>query len=489
MKYCFHKKTFIAQHEQADQLAISGTEGTFTWKEFEVKVSEIIAFFKVHELDQAFNPIIIYGHKNAAMLAAMYACMSMNIPYIPVDSSYPTNRVSKIIAAAQTNLIINTSSADLKEFHTSEIVLNQSITIVNRPKPFKSHLSNVLDLVYIIFTSGSTGEPKGVQISNEAVQSFTKWMSSEDFRFSNKDVFINTALLSFDLSVFEVMTFAAVGASIVLNAKEETSDQSVLLNKIDKYQGTVWVSTPSFAFLYSRLEEDERLKSIHTFLFCGEILPHNLAKTLRIKYNNTKIVNTYGPTEATVATTIINITDEILEKYNPLPVGKCKMDSELLIVDEEIIIVGPNVSVGYINRPDLNMEKFISRDKQRAFKTGDKGYLENGLLFFNGRNDDMVKLHGYRIEINEITSVLHNLPYVFQAATVALERGGVVKKIVSLVTLKPNEHKTSQEIKEDLKMTIPDYMVPADIKLVTEIPLNQNGKADKKALIKLYMGK
>ena len=489
MKYCFHKKAFISQNEKADQLAIIGAERVYTWDDFEVKVSKIIAFFKDHELDCSYNPVIIYGHKSAEMMTAIYACMSMNIPYIPVDSSYPINRISKIIAAAQTNLIINTTTADLKDFNISEIVLNQNISLVGRPNKFSSHLSNVLDLVYIIFTSGSTGEPKGVQISNEAVQSFVKWMSSEDFEFTNNDVFINTALLSFDLSVFEVMTFAAVGASIMLNTKDETSDQDVLLNKIDHLQGTVWISTPSFAFLYSRLDKDERLNSVHTFLFCGEILPHNLANELRFKYEKAKIINTYGPTEATVATTIINITDEVLEKYNPLPVGKSKMDSQLLIVDEEIVIVGPNVSVGYINRPDLNPEKFIKIDQQRAFKTGDKGYIENDLLFFNGRNDDMIKLHGYRIEINEITAVLHDLPYVFQAATVALERGGVVKKIVSLVALKANKVKTVQEIKNDLKATIPDYMVPADIKLVTKIPLNQNGKADKKALIKMYMGK
>ena len=285
------------------------------------------------------------------------------------------------------------------------------------------------------------------------------------------------------------MTFAAIGGSIVLNTKEETSHPDKLLDKIKALNGTVWVSTPSFAFLYSRLDKDSRLDSIHTYLFCGEVLPHNLAKELTIKYTPARVINTYGPTEATVATTILTITPEILEQHNPLPVGASKMDSQLFIDNDEIIIAGPNVSVGYINRPDLNPEKFIQIDGMRAFKTGDKGYIKNGLLFFHGRNDDMVKLHGYRIEINEITAVLHNLDYVFQAATVALERGGTVKKIVSLVTLKPDESKNAQDIKADLQKTLPDYMVPSDIKFVEKIPLNQNGKADKKALIKLYMGK
>lgn len=489
MKYCFQKKIFIEVEENIDRMAVSGTYGEYTWKEFYTKVNDLISIFESEKLSSDFNPVIVYGHKSADMMVAIYACMSLNIPYIPVDSSYPINRINKIIEAASCNLIINTTNDSLADYSISEIKLNTQISYSKSVNKHKSHPKNLLDLVYIIFTSGSTGEPKGVQISNEAVRSFTKWMSSDDYNFNSSDVFINTALLSFDLSVFEVMTFSAIGASIVLNSKEETSNQNLLLEKVQKINGTVWVSTPSFAFLYSRLEKDNRLDSIHTFLFCGEILPHNLAKELHQKYSKSRLINTYGPTEATVATTIVEITDEILEKYNPLPVGISKMDSRLEIEDEEIIIIGPNVSVGYINRDDLNIEKFGLKNNQRSFKTGDKGYIEDNMLFFFGRNDDMVKLHGYRIEINEITSVLHNLPYIFQAATVALERGGIVKKIVSLVLLKHGETKTVVEIKEDLKKTLPEYMVPADIKMVTDIPLNQNGKADKKALIKLYMGK
>ncbi len=489
MKYSFSEKVFIDLEHGANKFAIHGSNGSYSWATFSNKVNELIDFFENEGLNQTFNPIIIYGHKSADMLVAIYACMSMNIPYIPIDSVYPEARVRKIIDSSSCNLIINTCKKRLDLFSTSEILLNKGISFFKKEERFILLKSNELDLVYIIFTSGSTGEPKGVQISNEAVKSFTKWMTSDDFGFSNTDVFINTALLSFDLSVFEVMTFGALGATIALNTKEESSHQEVLLNKIASLNGTIWISTPSFAFLYSRLDSDPRLRSVRTFLFCGEVLPHNLAKELTQKYRHAKVVNTYGPTEATVATTILNITADVLDKHNPLPVGFSKMDSKLLIENEEIIIVGPNVSVGYINRPDLNPKKFTSINGQRAFRTGDKGYLKDNMLFFYGRNDDMVKLHGYRIEINEITSVLHNLPYIFQAATVALERGGIVKKIVSLVSLKKNEIKNTNHLKFDLKKVLPDYMIPADIKIVDKIPLNQNGKTDKEELIKLYLRK
>ncbi|MFK8046222.1 MAG: AMP-binding protein [Crocinitomicaceae bacterium] len=489
MKFCFEKKTFIELEIEPHKLAVQGTDGKYNWQQFHKRVNDIISYFKEFDLDRSFNPVVIYGHKSSDMVAGIYACIAMNIPYVPVDIAYPDDRVQKIIDSSKCNLLLNTTSERLQQFNTSEVHIESNLSYFPLESKFNSQSSNTLGLVYIIFTSGSTGEPKGVQLDNEAVRSFTKWMTSSDYQFSSADTFINTALLSFDLSVFEVMTFGALGGSILLNSKEECGNQDLLLNKIENYSATVWISTPSFAFLYSRLDPDQRLNSVHTFLFCGEVLPHSLAKDLLVKYQPAKVINTYGPTEATVATTIVKITPDIIEKFNPLPVGYSKMDSQIILDKEEIVIVGPNVSVGYINRPDLNSEKFITINNQKAFKTGDKGYLEDNMLFFHGRNDDMVKLHGYRIEINEITSVLHNLSYVIQAATVALERGGIVKKIVSLVVIKPKVNKTVAQIKDDLKKNLPDYMIPSDIKEVDTIPLNQNGKADKKALIEIYLGK
>ena len=340
--------------------------------------------------------------------------------------------------------------------------------------------------MYLIFTSGSTGEPKGVQISTEAVQSFVRWMCN-DFGFHANEVFVNTAILSFDLSVFEVMTFSALGGTLLLNSSDTGANPNLLLPRIQKYSGTTWVSTPSFSLMYSRLGEDERLQSIRNFLFCGEVLPNPLAKSLLNNFPKAKVINTYGPTEATVATTLVFITPEIVEQHNPLPVGKSKPESDLLIEEGEIVIVGPNVSVGYVNNPELNEQKFVNRNGQRAFKTGDVGYLKEGMLFFNGRNDDLVKLHGYRIELNEITSALNDLAYVAHGEAVALRRNGEVKKIVGLVQLAASKEISKESIQQDLEKTLPHYMIPSDIKQVEKIPLNQNGKADKKLLQEIYL--
>lgn len=486
MKFCFDSKEFIENEITPKKLAVIGDDIELTWKQFHDNVNHLCDQFINQGLNKTDFPVMVYGHKSAFMLVAFYACMKLEIPYIPLDKFYPKERLQKIADISKSEVVINTTSTPLQIENTNEVLITKQGVLVTQKAVVSDAISKKDDpLVYIIFTSGSTGEPKGVQISSEAVQSFTRWMSS-DFGFNANDVFVNTAVLSFDLSVFEVMTFGKLGATLLLNNKDQTSDPNILIPRIEKYSGNIWISTPSFALIYARIKDEPRLNSLHTFLFCGEVLPNELAKKLLNHYSNVRVLNTYGPTEATVATTLINITSEIIATHKALPVGKSKPESELLIDNGEIIIVGPNVSKGYTNNEALNAEKFITINNNRAFKTGDHGYLENGVLFFSGRNDDLVKLHGYRIELNEISSAINNLDYVVHGETIALKRNGSVKKIVSLV--KPiNDSVSGTQIKEDIASILPPYMIPSDIKFLKEIPLNQNGKADKKLLTELYM--
>lgn len=492
MRFCFEKKDFIETDISPAKLAVIGNDVELTWMQFAESVNKLCDDFIQKGNTNLTYPVIIYGHKSANMLVAIYAMMKMEISYIPIDVIYPKDRISKIIVLSKSQLIINTSAEKLEFENTTELLLETgNITYYQTLKTYAKEDNKTKDpLVYIIFTSGSTGEPKGVQISTTAVQSFVRWMTT-DFNFTSDDVFINSAVLSFDLSVFEVMTFGGLGGTILLNNKACTSDPKLLMPRIQSYKGSVWVSTPSYALVYSRIGDCPELVSIKTFLFCGEVLPHGLAKNLVANFKEAKIINTYGPTEATVATTLVEITEEILNTFNPLPVGRSKKESQLLIEDNEIVIVGPNVSVGYLNNPTLNSEKFKMVNGHRAFKTGDNGILKDGMLFFDGRNDDLVKLHGYRIELNEVTSAINNLDYVLHGETIALKRNEIVKKIVSLVQINVAivGEVNAERLKQDLARTLPSYMIPSDIKFVEKIPLNQNGKADKNLLTQIYLQK
>jgi D-alanine--poly(phosphoribitol) ligase subunit 1 len=480
MKFSFEIRDFVDVDFHTEKIAVVGDDYKLTWSEFNSRVCELSGELLKNNIDQLNRPVIIYGHKSAGMIVCIYACIRANIGYVPVDIIYPAERIKKILHQSGAKLILNTTDQKLGFENIHEVLCSSSIFKETLPKFSAVEKFTAADdsLVYTIFTSGSTGEPKGVQITTEAVQSFVRWMCS-DFGFSSYDVFVNTAILSFDLSVFELMTFGAIGGTIVLTSRAIASEPKKFMDHIAQYEGTVLIATPSFVLPYCRMNGQEKLESLKCFLFCGEILPNSTAKNLLENFKNVRVINTYGPTEATVATTIVEITKEIVSRFDSL-------ESKLLIEEGEIVIAGPNVSIGYLNNPDLNAEKFVMRDGLRAFKTGDSGYLENGMLFFNGRNDDLVKLHGYRIELNEITNALHSVQGVIQAATIGLKRDGVVKKIVSLVNVE-NSVSDSVMLKNELAKTLPHYMIPADIKFVKEIPLNANGKADKKLLTEIYL--
>jgi D-alanine--poly(phosphoribitol) ligase subunit 1 len=294
------------------------------------------------------------------------------------------------------------------------------------------------------------------------------------------------------------MAFLHFGASIILNDLDVAANQLNLIERIKKYQGSIWVSTPSFAYKFLGINEfdSQTLPALRTFLFCGETLPARTAKLLLEKFPSSKVFNSYGPTEATVATTLVSIDADILNKYNPLPVGFPKYTSSILIdkkdnVDEkdgEIIITGEHVSIGYFKMEELNKDKFIIHLGQRGFKTGDFGYFEDGMLFYNGRKDEQVKLHGFRIELGDINVQILKSELVAEVATIPLRRGGEVKKIISFVIAKSTTPKKdlTESIIQFLTANLPNYMIPAEIIVMEKFPYSSNHKIDKLQLIDLY---
>ncbi|PIY05631.1 MAG: hypothetical protein COZ21_04010, partial [Bacteroidetes bacterium CG_4_10_14_3_um_filter_31_20] len=230
MRFCFKQKEFIEHHIEQNQLAVIDSKRELTWLQFETEVNNICLFFKQKSWDKLAKPIILYGHKQAEMINVMYALMKLKIAYIPVDIIYPKQRILTIQRVAGVDVIINCTNELLNFENTTEIQIKTDKLIICKQDsvPLTTSILNVDPLVYIIFTSGSTGEPKGVQISSKAVQTFTNWMIN-DFGFSSKDVFINIANFSFDLSVYEVMTFGALGSTLLLNDLETTKNSELLM--------------------------------------------------------------------------------------------------------------------------------------------------------------------------------------------------------------------------------------------------------------------
>jgi D-alanine--poly(phosphoribitol) ligase subunit 1 len=259
------------------------------------------------------------------------------------------------------------------------------------------------DPLYILFTSGSTGEPKGVIITLECLEHFIGWMLAEHHFIEGAEVFLNQAPFSFDLSVMDLYCSLATGGTLVSISRDLIANPKRLYGALASSGVTTWVSTPSFAQMC--LAEDKfaepMLPRLRRFLFCGETLAPQTAAQLLARFPQAQVWNMYGPTEATVATTSIQIDSAILEKYSPLPVGRVMPGTKIFIFDEngaelsddkrgEIIIAGPNVGPGYVGRPDLTARAFFEYRDQRAYKTGDLGHFRDRMLFFEGRIDEQI---------------------------------------------------------------------------------------------------
>ena len=445
------------------QLAISGSDEAITWQQLSVAVTDWAQRYQ--QCNQpAGTPVVLYGHQQAEFAVALYSCLLHNIPYIPVDCIYPQERLKEICQLANAPFYYDVAA---KKFIATGITGQ----VLAEP-----------DLAYIMFTSGSTGKPKGVQIGRESVWHFMKWVS-QDFSLPEKPVLMNHAVFSFDLSLIPLLANLATGGHIVLNAKEDIAAEN-WLDRLKANDVSVWVSTPSFAYqrLLSPQFNSDYLPELNVFIFIGEVLNKALVKQLRRRFPQAKILNSYGPTEATIATTVVEITDEILNNDNPLlPVGVMMPDTHMEITaDGELIIWGKNVMRGYLGLPQENATKLLRRESEeyRGYRTGDLGY-EDGLIYCQGRNDSQIKLNGYRIEINEIENRLLAMSGISEAVVLPLMKscGSVLRIAAFCVTdLAP------EVIKSSLSKVIPHYMVPSQIIIKDALPLNPNGKIDRKLL-------
>jgi len=216
-------------------------------------------------------------------------------------------------------------------------------------------------------------------------------------------------------------------------------------------------------------------------------------KRIYCKFPDVKIINSYGPTEATVATTMIELTPEIVEKYDKsLPLGFPKDTTKIRIIKPiqegekfigEIELTGDNVSVGYFNNKILNKEKFSIKQGVRSFKTGDYGYFENDMLFFSARKDNLIKLHGFRIELEEIDNTIINCSNVIHSLTIPLKRKNEVIKLISFVLASKFD---IDQLRSEIKRYLPIYMIPAEIIQIREYPYTANHKIDTSVLLELY---
>jgi D-alanine--poly(phosphoribitol) ligase subunit 1 len=474
------------------QTAVAGENRDLTWAEFIAAHEKIATLISNRPIPNG-HPVIIYARKEAEIIPLISACLQLGIPYIPLDVSSGIFRLNSVIELSGSRVIFtNTNVSDLPREKLDLIFSLDGSEIFDRRNDLHSiYDTGQLPLAYIMFTSGSTGMPKGVKIPVEAVQDFAHWIET-DFKFSGR-TYINQAPIGFDLSVFEIYAFLSGGGCLILNHEEIYKDSKAFFNRIKHYGGDVWVSTPSFAAMHlaSPLFNEENLETLKNFVFCGEVLSKDVAEKLMYAFPSADILNSYGPTEATMAITRVKLEPYMLHDYEHLPLGKVKATTTVSIVREkqsdiagEIVIKGPNVGCGYVADIQEN-EKFDMANKARSYRTGDQGYFFDDLLFFAGRNDRQIKLNGFRIELDEIDSIILSTREVRESRSLPVFSKEKIRRIVSFVILERDISRDA--LREEISRMLPSYMVPSEIVIVNSFPVTERYKVDEEAMMKSYV--
>lgn len=465
-----------------NNIAIRYRNNEMTYKELDTYSSKLATLLK-----DTSQPLVIYGHMSPFMIVGMIASIKAGIGYVPIDTSIPKERIEHIVDKVEPSYLFNTTGTLLNEIEVEQITVDEcKETTINLEgiNPLKK-----TDIVYTIFTSGSTGMPKGVQISYDSLLDFTEWMLKLN-KLGEGKKWMNQAPFSFDLSVMAIYPCLMSGGSLELVDKQMIEKPKELYEMLNDRQIESWVSTPSFLEMCLLLPgfDNNTYPNLKQFFFCGEIFSHKTAQKLVDKFNDAIVYNTYGPTEATVAVTSVQITQDILDTFNPLPVGKVRENSELKVADDgELIISGRSVSQGYLKDKEKTEKVFRIEDDMRHYYTGDKAKLEEGYWFIQGRIDFQIKINGYRMELEEIESIINRLPQVKHAVVSPIKKGEKIQYLYATTVLQEKGDKSdmelTRELKQEFKKYLPEYMIPRKFKFTDNLPLTPNGKLNRKKIL------
>ena len=448
--------------------------------------------------------------RSVRLVIALMAAQEAGAAYLPLDTSYPEERLAYMVQDAQPRLLVTTR--DLQERYEQLGALlvydelsdgpnEDSLKSVIRPSPE--------DAAYVIYTSGSTGRPKGVTVSHKAIVNRLRWMQHE-YRLSDDDVILQKTPSSFDVSVWEFFWPLMTGARLVVAPPEAHRDPRELLRLIQDHRVSVIHFVPSMLATFVATAKSESGHAADSsslrLVFCsGEALSKELVRSYETLFG-APLYNLYGPTEAAVDVTYQQAcgvgADEAVEAAS-VPIGRPVWNTALRVLDGwlrptpvgiagELYLSGVQLADGYLGRPSLTASRFVAdpfADGEKMYRTGDiVRWLENGAVEYLGRGDDQIKIRGQRIELGEIESVLLEQPGVAQAAVIARVTGERVgggadeRQLIGYVVPTKDAELDGEALRSGLSRRLPGHMTPTAVVCLKEFPLNASGKLDRKAL-------
>ena len=438
--------------------------------------------------------------RSPEMVEALIGVWKAGGAYIPLDPSYPMDRLSFMINDAQTPFLL-TQEKYRPLFASLGIdaiyIDSNGSELESQSSDNPTTLINPTHLAYVMYTSGSTGRPKGVMVVHSGLVNYLWWAIQNYAVEPGPWVPVHTSI-SFDLTVTSLFVPLMTGGTVELLVEDAGAQNLVIALKTRGNKGLVKITPSHLALLNRQVDPAQASGMARVFVIGGEAL---LADNLRIWREHapgTRLINEYGPTEAVVGCCVYEVQAED-SASGPVPIGRPINNTAMYVLDKdlhpvpvgevgEFYIAGVGIARGYLNRPELTEERFLPDPFSgipggKMYKTGDLGrYRTDGILDYLGRTDDQVKIHSYRIELGEIEAVLSAHPNVQSCAVLAQEDGVGVKTLVGYVVGSATDELNSSLLRSFLRDRLPGYMIPTHFIHLDVLPLTPNGKVDRKAL-------
>lgn len=490
--------------------AVSFDEKQLTYEELNQRANQL-ARHLIAKGVKAESYVVLLLPRSLDMLVSIVAVLKTGAGYVPIDPTYPKDRIEYILEDVQPYMFITQSDMELPnkiedvehtyiDLEFIEKYDNKNISQEERLAPLTS-----LNPAYIIYTSGSTGRPKGVVIPHQNVIRLLN-ATENWFGFNERDVWTLFHSYAFDFSVWEIWGALLYGGELVVVPHEVSRSPKQFLQLLVDKNVTVLNQTPS-AF-YQLMQADKEHAEIGSRLalryivFGGEALDLSRLEDWYSRHDEDKpaLINMYGITETTVHVSYVRLTEEMTRgKANSL-IGVAIPDLDVYVLDAKLEPVPPNVigemyvageglARGYLGRKALTAERFIAnpygKPGSRMYRTGDLArWTKNGELDYIGRIDNQVKIRGFRIELGEIEHVLLKYPQIVQSVVIVREDVPGDVRLAAYIVTEGNQNIEGQEIRQFVAEELPDYMIPSTFTTIEEMPLTTNGKLNTKALPK-----